>query len=207
MSRTNRLTAVLMLNLALLGGLIAVGLGAHSLGLFTEGSDYLADAAGIAVALLALRFDRGARTTARAATWAALANAGWLLAANALIIAGATVRLLHDVRRVDGLPVLVISAAALMLVGALILAGGEEEVGSAGAMLDTASDAAAAAGVASPVASCSRCRAMPGSTSPSADGGAYPRQRESCAVAGTAAAGSGANALLPVSSTGQPSRS
>lgn len=148
---------MLMLNLALVGGLIAVGLGAHSLGVFAEGSDYLADAAGIAVALLALRFDRGSRPTARAATWAALANASWLLAANALIIAGATVRLLHEVRRVDGLPVLVISAvaAALMLVGALILAGGEEEGGSAGAtltlrvvLLDTASDAAAAAGVA-----------------------------------------------------------
>lgn len=157
MSRTGRLTTVLTLNLALVGGLIAVGLGAHSLGVFAEGADYLADAAGIAVALLALRFDRGTRTAGTATTLAALVNAGWLLVVNALIIAGATVRLLHGVRRVHGLPVLLVSAvaAAVMLVGAVILAGDAEDGDSAGAaltmravLLDTAADAAAAAGVA-----------------------------------------------------------
>lgn len=148
---------MLALNLALVGGIMAVGVGAHSLGVFAEGVDYLADAAGLAVALVALRFDRRARSAGTAATWAALVNAGWLLVANASIIAGAALRLAHGVHRVDGLPVLVVSAvaAAVLLVGAVVLARDAEIGEGAGAALtmravlvDTASDAAAAAGVA-----------------------------------------------------------
>jgi hypothetical protein len=41
MSRTARLWAVLVANLALVGALIGVGITAHSLGVWAEGADYL----------------------------------------------------------------------------------------------------------------------------------------------------------------------
>ena len=41
------LVVVLGLNLALVGALVAVGITAHSLGVFAEGGDYLGDAAAI----------------------------------------------------------------------------------------------------------------------------------------------------------------
>ena len=48
-SRPARLVVVLGLNLALVGALVTVGITAHSLGVFAEGGDYLADAAAIGV--------------------------------------------------------------------------------------------------------------------------------------------------------------
>ena len=53
MSRTQRLTVVLLLNLSLVGALVVVGLAAHSLAVFAAGADYLADAAAVGVSLLA----------------------------------------------------------------------------------------------------------------------------------------------------------
>ncbi|MHB1784519.1 MAG: hypothetical protein ACYCTE_17885, partial [Acidimicrobiales bacterium] len=50
MSRTARLWVVLSANLALVGALLAIGLTAHSLGVWAEGADYLADAAADAAA-------------------------------------------------------------------------------------------------------------------------------------------------------------
>jgi Co/Zn/Cd efflux system component len=50
MSRAQRLIVVLVLNLSLVAGLVAVGVGAHSLGVLAEGGDYLLDAAGAGVA-------------------------------------------------------------------------------------------------------------------------------------------------------------
>ena len=55
LSRTQRLTVVLLLNLLLVCGLIAVGVAARSIGVLAAGGDYLLDAAGVAVALLAIR--------------------------------------------------------------------------------------------------------------------------------------------------------
>src|SRR5260370_1027959 len=56
---------------------------------------------------------------------AALVNAGWLLVLNIVIAVAAIERLTAGSRRVDGLPVLVVSgvAAAVMLAGALVLGG------------------------------------------------------------------------------------
>ena len=47
MRRTARLLAVLVANLALVGVLVAIGVSAHSVGVWAEGADYLADAAAI----------------------------------------------------------------------------------------------------------------------------------------------------------------
>jgi cobalt-zinc-cadmium efflux system protein len=87
-----------VLNLALVASLIVVGLIAHSLAVFAEGSDYLLDAAGVGVALLAIRLE--ARPTSRArpngypkaTSVAALVNAGWLLILE-LLVAGAAAAL------------------------------------------------------------------------------------------------------------------
>jgi cobalt-zinc-cadmium efflux system protein len=156
MSRVQRLTVVLVLNLVLVGGLVAAGIGAHSLGVLAEGGDYLLDAAGAGLALLAIRLSaRGARGGGLGPTGtAALINAGWLLALE-LIVAGVSIdRLATRTPPVHGLPVLVASgiAALVMMAGVLILRrdddGEERDLSVAAVLLDTAADAAAAAGVA-----------------------------------------------------------
>lgn len=163
MTRSARLWLVLGANLALVGALVAVGIDAHSVGVWAEGTDYFADAAGIGVALLALRLEaptsRRPQGRPKATRYAALVNAGWLLVLTTLVAAGAADRLAHGVHHVRGLPVLVVSgvAAAVMVAGALVLGGDVDEGddgGGGGALsmravlLDTAADAAAAAGVA-----------------------------------------------------------
>ena len=146
------------------GGLIVVGVSADSLGVLAAGVDYLADAAAIAVSLLAIWLSNRPPTAQRphgyprVTTMAALVNGGWLLVLSVLVIGGAADRLLTGVREVHGFPVLVISAiaAVVMIGGALILGGdadeGDDEEGHdlnvRAVLLDTAADAAAAAGVA-----------------------------------------------------------
>ena len=165
MSRTQRLVVVLALNLTLVAGLVTVGVTAHSLAVLAEGSDYLLDAAAVGVALLAIHLSARPASRARpmgyphATSVAALVNGGWLLLLE-LIVAGAAVhRLITGTPQVDGLPVLVVSgiAALVMAAGALVLhgdaddGGGEEserDLSIAAVLLDTIADAAAAAGVA-----------------------------------------------------------
>lgn len=161
MSRMRRLTVVLGLNLALVAGLVAVGITARSLAVFAEGGDYLLDAAGVAVTMFALwlssRPSRPRRPAGRlnATSTAALINAGWLLTLEVIVAAGAGDRLLTRTPHVLGLPVLVVSAiaAAVMTIGALVLRADEDadddgDLSVAAVLLDTIADAAAAAGVA-----------------------------------------------------------
>jgi len=161
-SRTKRLTIVLGLNLGLVTALVIVGLAAHSLAVLAAGADYLADAGAIGVSLLAIWLAGRPPSRVRpggypsATNVAALVNAGWLLVLNILIAAAAIQRLAAGARRVEGLPVLIVSgiAAAVMLAGALLLGGdpddgdGEEDLNVKAVLLDTAADAAAAGGVA-----------------------------------------------------------
>ena len=164
MTRANRLAVVLALNLVLIAGLVAVGLTAGSLGVLAAGADYLADAAAIGVSLLAISLSTRPPTTRRphgypkATAIAASINGGWLLILSLLVIAGAVDRLATGAPHVDGLPVLVVSALAsiVMVVGVVILGGEvDDDDDDAGGnlnmravLLDTAADAAAAAGVA-----------------------------------------------------------
>ena len=165
MSRTQRLVIVLALNLALVAALVAVGVTAHSLAVLAEGGDYLLDAAGVGVALLAIRLSaRPASSTRREGAprpsdVAALINSGWLLVLEVLVAAAAVDRLITGTPQVDGLPVLIVSgiAALVMAGGALILRGNgddnedeadEHDLSVAAVLLDTIADAAAAAGVA-----------------------------------------------------------
>jgi len=161
MSRTRRLQVVLALNIVLVAALVAVGVTAHSLAVLAEGGDYLLDAVGVTVALLAIRL-AGVRSgrdgqQSSATSVAALINGGWLLVLELLVVAAALDRLVGHVPEVDGLPVLIVSgiAAAAMAGGAVVLRGddgdaedGERDHAVAAVLLDTAADAAAAAGVA-----------------------------------------------------------
>lgn len=165
MSRTQRLLVVLALNTALVAGLVAAGVTAHSLAVLAAGGDYLLDAAGVGVALLAIRLSArpagGGRREGgpNASSVAALINGGWLLVLEVLVAAAAIDRLITGTPQVDGLPVLVVSgiAALVMAGGALVLRGDgdddedeteEHDLSVAAVLLDTIADAAAAAGVA-----------------------------------------------------------
>jgi cobalt-zinc-cadmium efflux system protein len=163
MSRIQRLIVVLVLNLGLVAGLVVVGVMAHSIAVLAEGGDYLLDAAGVAVALLAIWLASRPATRTRpggypnATSVAALINAGWLLILELLVAGAALHRLITGRVLVDGLPVLVMSgvAAVAMLIGALVLRGdeedeegGERDLSVAAVLLDTIADAATAAGVA-----------------------------------------------------------
>jgi cobalt-zinc-cadmium efflux system protein len=162
-SRTRRLTLILVLNAGLVAGLVAVGLTAHSLAVLAEGGDYLLDAAGAAVAVLAIRVSARACGQDRRAgrpsptDLAALFNCGWLLLLEVLVAAAAVVRLATRTPEVHGLPVLVMSgvAALAMTIGAFVLHAdtdddddGGRDLSVAAVLLDTIADAAAAAGVA-----------------------------------------------------------
>lgn len=98
-----RLTVVLVLNLSLVAGLVAVGAEAHSLGVLADGGDYLLDAAGAGLALLALyvsaRQASLGRPPARLGATGATApvNSGWLLVA--VIVAYHAVKLIGKVLR------------------------------------------------------------------------------------------------------------
>jgi cobalt-zinc-cadmium efflux system protein len=161
-SRPQRLAVVLLLNLGLVTALMVTGLAAHSLAVLAAGADYLADAAAIGVSLLAIWLAARPPSPSRpsgypnATNIAALVNAGWLLVLNTGIALAAIWHLAAGTHRVQGLPVLVVSAiaAAVMLAGALVLGSdaddddGEEDLNVRAVLLDTAADAAAAAGVA-----------------------------------------------------------
>jgi cobalt-zinc-cadmium efflux system protein len=155
-SRTRRLAVVLLLNLGLVTALVVVGLAAHSLAVLAAGADYLADAAAIGVSLLAIWIASHPCGHPKATTVAARVNTTWLLILNIAIIVAAIWHLAAGAHQVEGLPVLNVSAiaAAVMLAGALILGGdaddddGTEDLNVKAVLLDTAADAAAAAGVA-----------------------------------------------------------
>lgn len=161
MTKVGRLWVVLLLNLLLVSALVIVGLTAHSIGVLAAGVDYLADAAAIGVSLLAIRLahrpsSEDSTRYKNAPEIAALVNAGWLLALNIGVAVAAVKRLLSGSVEVHGLPVLIVSAIAaiVMLIGAVVLAGdldgesGGRDSNIKAVLLDTAADAAAAAGVA-----------------------------------------------------------
>jgi cobalt-zinc-cadmium efflux system protein len=164
MTRRTRLLIVLGLNLALIAGLVAVGIAGHSVGLLAAGGDYLADSGAIVLALLAIWL-RDRPPTARrpdgyprATAYAALMNAALLLVVVVLVFIAASRRLLTGTGHVHGLPVMLAAtvAAAVMVAGALVLGGDvdldddtdADRVNMRAVLLDTVADAAAAAGVA-----------------------------------------------------------
>lgn len=154
MTRSTKLSVALVLNLLLVFGLAYVGVTAHSLGVLATGVDYLADAAAIGFAVVAIRLS--ARFP-KANALAAAVNAGWLFVLSILVIATGIDRLAVRAPAVHGLPVLVISgiAAVVMIAAALVLGidfddddDSDAALSHRAVLLDTAADAASALGVA-----------------------------------------------------------
>ena len=150
MSQARRLGLVLAVNLAMVFGLVAVGLLAHSLAVIAAGADYLGDALGTGLSLAALEFSARGPGHPRARPFAALFNSSFLLAVTVAVAAEAVYRLSSGAPEVRGLPVVIVSllAAAAMIVCAAILGDVAGDLNLQSVMLDTVADAAAAIGVA-----------------------------------------------------------
>jgi cobalt-zinc-cadmium efflux system protein len=140
-----------MLNLAMIAALVIAGLAAHSLALVSEGGDFFADSAALGLGLLAIHL-RDRHQNENATTWVALINGLWLLLLSGWVAVAAVLRLVHGSPEVHGLPVLITSAIAalLMFVAAAILGAdaGSEDLHMRSILLDTLADGAAAAVVA-----------------------------------------------------------
>lgn len=150
MSRDARLGLVLAINLAMVAALVVVGLIAHSLGVLAAAADYVGDAAGVALSLIALNLSRRPRYP-RATSYAALVNASFLLIVCLAVTGEGVDRLVTGSPEIHGLPVLIVSlaAAGAMLLCARILGPIDAaDFNMRSVLLDTLADAAAAAGVA-----------------------------------------------------------
>jgi cobalt-zinc-cadmium efflux system protein len=141
---------VVAINLAMVLALLLVGLLAHSLGVLASGADYLGDALGAGLSLVALRMSRRERGHPRAASLAALANASFLLAVTLGVIVAAIHRLSVGAPTIHGVPVVTVSVvAAVGMIGcAFILGDVGDDLSMQSVMLDTMADGAAALGVA-----------------------------------------------------------
>ena len=151
MTKDKRLALVLMLNGGMVVALVIVAVVSHSLGVLAAGGDYLGDAAGVALSLIALRMSRHEHGHPRATSFAALANASLLLLVTAVVIFEGVRRLLGGTPHVRGLPVIIVSviAAFVMALCALIIGTVEsDDLNMRSVMLDTLADGVSAAGVA-----------------------------------------------------------
>jgi cobalt-zinc-cadmium efflux system protein len=152
MTRAKRLSLVLAINLTMVLALLIVGLVGRSLGVLASGADYLGDALGTGLSLVALRLSgRGrGRGHRRATSYAALANSSFLLLVTLSVVAEAARRLITGAPPIHGVPVVVVSvvAAIAMVACAVILGDVGGDLSMESVMLDTVADAAAAIGVA-----------------------------------------------------------
>jgi cobalt-zinc-cadmium efflux system protein len=150
MTKATRLGLVLGINLVMVLALLIVGLLTHSLGVLASGADYLGDALGTGLSLLALRISRHERGHPRATSYAALANSSLLALVTLTVAAEAVHRLSTGTPSIHGAPVVIVSvvAAIAMIACALILGNVEGDLNMESVMLDTVADAAAAIGVA-----------------------------------------------------------
>ncbi|MDQ1576072.1 MAG: cobalt-zinc-cadmium efflux system protein [Microbacteriaceae bacterium] len=154
LTQRRRLSIVLALNLALIGGLAVTGLAAHSVGVLAAAGDTLADSVALALGLIAVVLrarDPNHPRANRPIAIVALINAAILIAVTVGVAVEAIVRLREGSPAVLGLPMAVISliTLAVMVAGALVLglSAHREDVHMKSVLLDTLADAAAAAGV------------------------------------------------------------
>jgi cation diffusion facilitator family transporter len=136
----------------MIAALVIVGISSHSLGVLAAGGDYAADSAGIALGLLAVFIREHSRTPSRATTFVALANSVALFVVTLVVAIEAIRRLTSGAPEIHGLPVLLVSviAALVMLAGAVIVGGDDSphDLHMRSVLLDTAADAASAGAVA-----------------------------------------------------------
>src|SRR5436305_297733 len=132
--------------------LVVVGLAAGSLAVVGEGADYAADSVGLLLGLLAVTIRDRVGPRSRAPVVVAALNGMALLVVTVLVVVAAVRRLIEGTPEVHGLPVLVVSAVAalVMVAGALVLGrgAGSEDLHMRSVLLDTVADAVASAAVA-----------------------------------------------------------
>jgi cobalt-zinc-cadmium efflux system protein len=151
MSKDRRLVLVVLANVGMVVALVVVGLVARSLGVLAAGLDYLGDAVGTVLILVALRISRDARRHQRAPSYAALANASFLMLVTLAVIVEALRRLIGGAPHVAGLPVIIVSVVAGIVMAACALVIGaveNDDLNMRSVMLDTLADGASAVGVA-----------------------------------------------------------
>ena len=153
-SQHRRLAIVLALNLALIGGLVTVGITARSVGVLAAAGDTLADSVALVLGLIAVAVrdrDPDHPRADRPIAFVALINATILLAVTVGVTVEAIARLREGSPAVLGLPMAVVSliTLAVMVSGALVLglSTHHEDIHMKSVLLDTLADAAAAAGV------------------------------------------------------------
>ena len=152
LSQRRRLSILLGLNALMIVALLVVGFASHSLGVLAAGGDYAADSAAILLGIVAVTIRERVGPESKAPTIVALINSGALLVVTILVIVEAVRRLLQGTPEIHGLPVLVTSgiAAVVMVVGALVLGrqAGSEDLHMRSVLLDTVADAVTSAAVA-----------------------------------------------------------
>lgn len=153
-SQRRRLTIVLALNIALIGGLVTVGIVARSVSVLAAAGDTLADSVALALGLIAVALrdrDPDRPRANRPIAIVALVNATLLIAVTVGVTLEAIVRLCEGSPAVHGLPMAVVALVtlAVMIAGALVLglSAHREDIHMKSVLLDTLADAAAAAGV------------------------------------------------------------
>ena len=136
----------------MIAGLIIFGLASHSLGLLAAGGDYIADSMAVALGLLAIYIRDRSGGKSKATTYVAGINGAFLLIVTLIVAVEAVRRLAGHNPIVNGLPVLIVSsiAAVVMIIGALILqkADDETDLHMRSVLLDTIADAVSAGAVA-----------------------------------------------------------
>jgi cobalt-zinc-cadmium efflux system protein len=155
MGRSQRLRIALGLNAALVVAQVAVGLGAHSVGLIADAGHNLTDVAALTLSVVAVHLlgrpgnDRRSFGYHRGTILAAQANAAALLIVTVLIVYEAIRRLVHP-ETVHAGPVIVVAIAATIvnLIAARFLEDHSHDLNMRGALLHMTSDALTSAGVA-----------------------------------------------------------
>jgi cobalt-zinc-cadmium efflux system protein len=153
-SQRRRLAIVLALNLALIGGLVTVGIAARSVGVLAAAGDTLADSVALALGLIAVTLrDRNPDhpRANRPIAIVALINSAILIAVTVIVTVEAIARLREGSPAVLGFPMAVVSliTLAVMIAGAIVLglSARREDIHMKSVLLDTLADAAAAAGI------------------------------------------------------------
>jgi cobalt-zinc-cadmium efflux system protein len=154
LSQSRRLTIVLALNLALVGGLVAAGILARSVSVLAAAGDTLADCVALVLGLIAIAIrdrDPDHPHATRPIAIAALVNATILIVITLSVGIEAILRLREGSPAVLGLPMALVSIVTLgvMIAGALVLgrSARREDIHMKSVLVDTLADAAAAAGV------------------------------------------------------------
>jgi cobalt-zinc-cadmium efflux system protein len=152
MTRSRRLRIALAINVAMVAGELVAGFAAHASALLADAGHNLTDVAGLAAALLAIRWATRPRNDARtfgnhrATILAALFNAVALALVTVTIVVLSIDRLIHP-ETVRGVPLAIVAGAALVINGAtaLVLRDRGGDLNLRTAMVHMAADAIAAA--------------------------------------------------------------